>query len=84
VVIDIKKSALMHGLSEQNILHAFHNYDYDGPIEDTEEFDNRFLRIGFDADANLLELIYNEYAGDNYVVFHAMKCRSIFYSLLEL
>jgi hypothetical protein len=84
MVIEIKPSALMHGLSEQNILHVFHNYDYDGPVEDAEGFDNRFIRIGFDTNANLLELIYNEYEDDYYVIFHAMKCRSIFYYLLEI
>jgi hypothetical protein len=74
----------MHNISEENILHAFHNYEYDGPIEDTEEFENRNIRIGFDTNANLLELLYNEYGEDDYVIFHAMKCRSIFNELLGL
>jgi len=76
-----RKSAFWHKLKEADIRHAFMNPHYDGPIEDTDE-GNRYIRIGFDGVGNLLEILYNEY--EDYVcIFHAMKCRSIFFHLLE-
>ena len=79
--IEFKASAFVHGLSEENIRHAFMNPRYDGPIEDNS-LNNRFIRLGFDMNGNLLEILYNEYA-DRVCIFHAMKCRSIFFNLLE-
>ena len=79
--IVFRKSAFWHKLKEADIRHAFMNPHYDGPIEDTDE-GNRYIRIGFDKVGNLLEILYNEY--EDYVcIFHAMKCRSIFFHLLE-
>ena len=77
--IEFKKSAFWHKINEADILYAFQNPYYDGPIEDT---DNRYIRIGFDTVGNLLEILYNEFE-DHVCIFHAMKCRSIFYHLLE-
>jgi hypothetical protein len=55
---------------------------YDGPIENNNKEKNQYIRLGFDKNGNLLEILYNEY--DTHVcIFHAMKCRSIFFSLLE-
>jgi len=55
---------------------------YDGLIENNDSKNNRYIRLGFDKSGNLLEIMYNEY--DTHVcIFHAMKCRSIFFSLLE-
>jgi hypothetical protein len=79
--IVFRKSAFSHQISEANIRHAFTNPHYDGPIDDTDE-DNRYIRIGFDRGGNLLEILYNEYK-DHVCIFHAMKCRSIFFPLLE-
>jgi hypothetical protein len=79
--ITFKQSAFRHGLSEADICHAFTTPRYDGPIEGTDT-DNRYIRLGFDTHGNLLEMLYNEY--DTHVcIFHAMRCRSIFFSLLE-
>ena len=76
-----RKSAFGHKINEADIRHAFVNPLYDGPIEDTNVY-NRFIRIGFDNSGNLLELLYNEYK-DHVCIFHAMKCRSVFFHLLE-
>ena len=76
-----RKSAFGHKISEADIHHAFVNPLYDGPIEDAD-VGNRFIRIGFDKSGNLLELLYNEYE-DHVCIFHAMKCRGIFFHLLE-
>ena len=79
--IVFKKSAFLHKLSEADIRYAFMNPHYDGIIEDTDS-DNRYLRIGFDRSGNLLEILYNEYE-THVCIFHAMKCRNIFFHLLE-
>jgi len=78
--IVFKKSAFEHSITEARILQAFDNPRYDGPIED--ESNNRFIRLGFDDSGNLLEMMYNEYK-DHICIFHAMKCRSIFFDLIE-
>jgi hypothetical protein len=79
--IVFRESAFGHKISEADIRHAFMNPHYDGPIEDTDA-DNRYIRIGFDRGGNLLEILYNEYE-DHVCIFHAMKCRSIFFHLLD-
>lgn len=79
--IQFKQSAFKHGVSEADILHAFANPRYDGPIEDTDA-GNRYIRLGFDWRGNLLDSIYNEY--ENHIcIFHAMRCRSVFFYLME-
>ena len=79
--IEFKKSAFTRNISEDNIRHAFMNPIYDGPIEE-DGLDNRFLRLGFDMSGNLLEIMYNEYE-DRVCIFHVMKCRGIYFHLLE-
>jgi len=80
--IVFKASAFRHKLSEEEIRHAFMNPYYDGPIESIDKAKNQYIRLGFGKSGNLLEILYNEY--DTHVcIFHAMKCRSIFFNLLE-
>ena len=81
--IIIRKSAYKHKISEADILYAYNNPYYDGPIESNESNDTRFIRLGFDTSGKLLEILYNEYK-DHVCIFHAMKCRSIFFKLMEL
>jgi hypothetical protein len=52
--MEFKQSAFRHGVSEAEIRYAFNNPCYDGPIEDTEG-GNRYIRLGFDMNGNLLE-----------------------------
>jgi hypothetical protein len=80
--IVFRESAFRHKLSEAKIRHAFMNPCYDGPIENNDNRNNRYIRLGFDESGNLLEILYNEY-DNNVCIFYAMKCRSIFFSLLE-
>jgi hypothetical protein len=81
IEIQFKQSVFRHGVSEADIRHAFANPRYDGPIEGLP-VGNRYIRLGFDTHGNLLEMLYNEY--DTHVcVFHAMRCRNIFFRLLE-
>lgn len=79
-VIEYNKSAFKHDISEEDIRWAFFHYRYDGPIEN---MDNKYLRIGFDRGGNLLEIMYNEIDEHNVNIFHSMKCRSIYFPLLE-
>jgi hypothetical protein len=82
--VDIRfcQSAFKHNISEADIRYAFSNPYYDGPIENDDKKNNQYIRLGFDKSGNLLEILYNEY--DDYVcIFHAMRCRSIFFKLLE-
>lgn len=80
IVIEFNEAAFRHGISREDIRCAFQNYRYDGPMEDME---NKYIRLGFDRAGNLLELMYNEIDDRTAIVFHAMKCRSIFYYLLK-
>ena len=77
--IEFNKSAFKHGIKEDDIRWAFLHSCYDGPIED---MDNKYIRLGFDKTGNLLEIMYNEIDENNVNVFHAMKCRKIYFSLL--
>ena len=65
---------------------AFDNVLYDERIDESDSEDDlnaRFLVIGFDRNANLLEILYNVIDKDTLKVFHAMKCRSIFLPLIK-
>ena len=64
-----------------NISHAFMNPCYDGPIDETD-VNNRYIRIGYDRAGNLLEIMYDEYE-DCVCIFHAMRCRPIYFHLLQ-
>jgi hypothetical protein len=78
IEIQFKQSVFRHGVSEADIRHAFTKPRYDGPIEGVPA-DNRYIRQGFDTQGNLFEMLYNEY--DTHVcIFHAVRCRNIFFS----
>jgi hypothetical protein len=79
VFIKCVPSAFKHGVTEANIRHAILNWKYDDVFEDDP---SKHLLIGFDNNANLLEIIYNVIDEDNIKVFHAMKCRNALLSLL--
>ena len=81
--IEFKASAFRHKISEADIHHAFMNPYHESPIEDIGKKNNRFIRLGFDRSGNLLELLYNDY-DDHVCIFHAMRCRNIYFSLLEV
>jgi hypothetical protein len=56
---------------------------YDGYLEGPEDTENKRLLIGFDRNANPLEIYYNILDRNTVRVFHAMKCRNIHKHLLE-
>jgi hypothetical protein len=70
--VEITKSALKHGKTEDDILVVLENIVYDETIGDDPE---KTLSVGFDANARLTELISHEAEEHHIVVFHAMPCR---------
>jgi uncharacterized DUF497 family protein len=86
--IDIRfsRSAFKHGISEADIRTAFDNALYDERLDDSdgeEDINARYLLIGFDRNANPLEVLYNVIDEDILNVFHAMKCRNIYMPLIQ-
>jgi len=79
------KSAFKHGISEADILWAFDNCTYDGMFEQgATASDDKYLLIGYDINANPLEILYNVIDDDTVNIFHAMKCREIYKHLLDI
>ena len=75
-----REAALKHGVTEADIRHAFENYRIIRQFQDRE---NVYLLLGFDMNANLIEILYNEFGENGVNVFHAMPCQSRFLRLLE-
>jgi hypothetical protein len=75
-----RESAFKHGVSEADILHAFSNYCI---IRHFQERENVYLLIGFNVNANPIEILYNEFGENGVNVFHAMPCQGRFLPLLE-
>jgi len=78
--IKYSSSAFKHGIAKEDILWAFKTIQYDAILE---EFAGKYLLIGFDKNANLIEILYNVIDDNTILVFHAMKCRSAFLVLLR-
>ena len=80
VVVKCVPSAFKHGVSEANIPHAILNWKYDDAFAEDPE---KHLLLGFDGNANLLEIMYNVLDEQTIKVFHAMKCTNAFHTLLD-
>jgi hypothetical protein len=80
VIVKCVPSAFKHSITEKNIRHAILNWKYDDVFEDEPE---KHLLLGFDSNANLLEIMYNVIDEQNLRVFHAMKCRDALLTLLD-
>jgi hypothetical protein len=80
VVVKCVPSAFKHDITEANIRHAILNWKYDDVFEDDTE---KHLLIGFDSNANLLEILYNVIDEQNVRMFHAMRCRDSLLPLLD-
>jgi uncharacterized DUF497 family protein len=86
ITINFSRSAFKHGITEADIRMAFDNVLYDERLDDSDgedELDARYLLIGFDRNANPLEVLYNAIDENTLRVFHAMKCRSIYFPLIK-
>ena len=82
VTIEFNQAAFTHKVTEEDIRFAFDTARYDGSI-DEDESDNKYLVIGFDRNANPLEVMYNVIDENTINVFHAMKCRKNFLHLIK-
>ena len=82
VVIEFNQAAFTHNITEVDIRFAFDTARYDGSI-DEEESDNKYLVIGFDRNANPIEVMYNVINENTINVFHAMKCRKNFLHFIK-
>jgi hypothetical protein len=78
--VEFNPAAFRHDISESDILRAIDMFLYEDPLE---EFENKYLVIGFDTKGRLLEIMYNQIDAESINVFHAMPCRRAFYSLLQ-
>ena len=75
-----RDTAFKHNLTEADIRHAFETCYFIGQYQDRT---NVMLLLGFDMNANPVEVLFND-IGDNRVnVFHAMHCQNKFYHLFE-
>jgi len=81
IFVKYASSAFKHNITEANIRHAILNWRYDDIIEDDPD---KHLLIGFDNNANLLEIIYNVIDEHTVRVFHAMKCTREHCKLIEV
>jgi hypothetical protein len=81
VVVKFVSSAFKHSITETDIRHAILNWRYDDIVENDPD---KHLLIGFDSNANLLEIMYNVIDEHNVRVFHAMKCTNAHRELLQI
>jgi hypothetical protein len=85
VDIRFSESTFKHGVTTADIRWAFDNVLYDEQFCDGDgntDIGSKHLLIGFDRNANHLEIMYNVIDEDTLRVFHAMPCRSIFLPLI--
>ena len=66
-------SALKHGVTKEDIYHAYATIMYEGPLEG---YENKYAFIGFNRAGNPIEVFYNPIGNDAIKVFHAMESRS--------
>jgi hypothetical protein len=80
IIVRFVPSAFRHGITREDIYHVLNNAEYDDVLDNDNE---KHLVVGFDSRTNLLEILYNVVDEQTVKVFHAMKCRHAFRSLLE-
>jgi hypothetical protein len=84
LAIEFNPSAFKHGVSKADIRWAFDTASYDGWFNEGEgEVKDKYLLIGFDRNGSPLEVLYNVIDEKTVNVFHAMKCRNIYYHLMQ-
>jgi len=66
-------SVFKHGVTVEDIRHAYETKIYDGPLKD---YINKYGFVGFNKAGNPIEVFYNPIGDDIVKVFHAMSCRA--------
>ena len=80
IAVEFNPSAFRHGVTEAAIRHAIINVVYDDVWDDAAD---KHLLLGFDNNGNPVEVMYNVIDEQTINVFHAMKCRSVYYHLFN-
>jgi hypothetical protein len=78
--VEIHPSARRHGIADSDILHAV---DHSLAVDDLGEDPDRWLIIGPDRAAKLLELVVLITTEGEQLIIHAMPLRPIYRKLLE-
>ena len=78
--MEIHPSARRHGIADDDILHAIENSMF---VDDLGEDPDRWLVIGPDRAANLLEIIVLVTDEGDQLIIHAMSLRAIYRKLLD-
>jgi hypothetical protein len=78
--VEIHPSARRHGIADDDMLHAI---DQSLVVDDLGEDPDRWLVIGPDQAANLLELVALVTAEGDELIIHAMPLRAVYRKLLE-
>jgi hypothetical protein len=79
--VEIHPSARRHGISDDDMLHAI---EHRIVVDDIGEDPDRWLLIGPDRAANLLEIVILVTAEGDELIIHAMPLRDAYRKLLEL
>ena len=77
----VNPSALKHGISEEDIMHAARRPSC--LSEPDDDMPAKQFALGFDTHGRLLELAILTFDSGNRLVIHAMKARPHFAQLLE-
>ena len=86
IAFKFSHSAFKHNVSEADSRMAFDKVLYDERLDESDgedELNARYLLIGFDRNANPLEVLYNVIDDETIRVFHAMRCRDIYLPLIK-
>jgi len=83
VTLEFNQAAFLHNVTKEDIKFVFNTARYEGSI-DEDESDNKYLIIGFDRNANPVEVMYNVIDENTINVFHAMRCRKNFLHLIKV
>lgn len=78
---EVHRSALKHGVSEEDILRAATHRAYESEPDD--DLPAKQFVLGFDRHGRLLELGILTFDSGNQLVIHAMKSRRRFLDLLD-
>lgn len=79
--MEIHPSARRHGITDEDILHAI---EHSMLVDDLGEDPDRWLVIGLDHAANLLEIVVLITSEGDELIIHAMPLRPRYRKLLEL
>lgn len=79
--MNVHPSALKHGISAEDAVHAAYWSQWVEPLED-DDWPHREMRLGFDTHARLLETVVLVFESGNELVIHAMPARRRYLDLL--